>query len=170
MQAEEQGRTPFGSVDLDQFPQRSGAIEGALVHRTERVEEFGQLVLRRNPGVVRVAAHVKLEVEGRIGLPARKREIEGRVHHALAQARHHLDGPQRTRPQLLRLRRPVEQHEHRHGVSLARLVAVPPVEIFGGERFSRTTSGDGWDKRMPLSRGIAGVPIQPVTRHLHGAG
>ena len=134
VQAEEDRGARFAPVDLDHLPERPGAVERPLVDRADGVEE-PILVARRGRLLgQRVAAHVKVEVEGRIFLPAREREPEGRLHHALSQPRNRLDHARHRRAQPLRIGPPVEQQQQRHRGALARLVGVPEGQVFRRER------------------------------------
>ena len=134
VQPEEDRGPALRTLDLDQLPERARAVEGPLVDRADGAEDVLEVAGLAAPPRERVAAHVEVEVEGRVLLPARQGQVEGRVDHPLPQPRHGLDHPRRRGGKPLRVRRPVEQHQHRHRRALAGLVRVPEREVLGGER------------------------------------
>jgi RND family efflux transporter MFP subunit len=135
VQPEEDGRAGARAVELDQLPERARPVEGSLVDGADGAEQVIERRMRGVPVLVRqrVAPDVEVEVEGRVVLPARARQIEGRVDDPLAQARHRLDRAPDGRAQLLRMGPLIEQQQHGHRRPLARLVRVPEGEVLSRE-------------------------------------
>jgi hypothetical protein len=128
---EEERRAAVRAVELDHLPQRPGPVEGTLVDRADGAKERAGGILAAGRRVERVAAHVEVEVEGGVRLPARQGQVHGLIHHALGQARDRFDRAARRGPQAFAVGGAVEHQEHRHGRALSRLIRVPEGQVFG---------------------------------------
>ncbi|HSP98837.1 MAG TPA: hypothetical protein VL049_16560 [Candidatus Dormibacteraeota bacterium] len=132
MELEEQGGAILRQAVVDaRLPQRSGAIERGLVGGAELAQQLRPRAARH-----RVLAHVIVEVEGRIVLPVRQRQIEGRIAHALRQAGDGRDAALHGGAQPRRIGPAVEEHEHRHGGRLLRRVEPPERQILALQALS----------------------------------
>ena len=140
VQAEEDRCAFARAVKLDQLPEGAGAIEGPLVDRPDRPEEIVESrVLRRTVSMgERVSPDVEVEIEGRIVLPARLREVEWSVHDPLAEPWYGLHRTGHRGTQTIRVRTAVEQEQHRHGRALTRLISPPEAEVLSAQRLGPT--------------------------------
>ena len=110
------------AVDDDELPQRSGAIERIAGDEAGQVEQLTHRAGLRQGDVADVVAQVEVAV----GDPRRRREVDRRRLHTLAESLDHVHGALHARQQPVEVGRAVENRDRGERAGQMRILLEPP--------------------------------------------